>query len=248
MSIVQATTSNGLLRSLAHADYALLEPHLRRIELPVELYLHNAGRRIDKVFFPEGGIISIVAVTLEGRSCEVGLFGREGMSETAAVLGTDHSPHSAYVQVEGEGALALPVGVLSDALDSAPRLRRHLLGYCQAMMIQLSSSIAAAGLTIPQRLARWLLMCHDRIDGDELRLSHEFVGMMLGVRRAGVTVALNDLVALQLIALSRVRIKVLDRRGLEALAADSYGLAESEYARLIGRPLDKSHPTPAVAA
>ena len=247
--IDQQATSNGLLRSLAPEDYALLQPHFKRIALPVGSYLHSAGRRIEKVYFPEDGIVSIVAVTLDGRSCEVGLFGREGMSETATVLGTDYSPHSAYVQVVGSGALVLPVAVLSAALDAAPRLRRHLLCYCQAMMIQLSSSITAASLTIPQRLARWLLMCHDRIDGDELRLSHDFVGMMLGVRRASVTVALNDLEAGRLISLSRVRIVITDRAALEALAADSYGLAESEYTRLIGRTLGKTIvPPPAVAA
>lgn len=185
-------------------DYALLQPHFRRIPLPVKLQLHAAGRAIDYVYFPEDGIVSIVAVTLDGKSCEVGLFGREGMSETATVLGTDHSPHEAYVQSAGVSGLRLPTRLLTDAFEASPTLRRHLLRYVQAMMIQLSSSIAAAGQTIEQRLARWLLMCDDRIDGKEVPLTHEFISMMLGVRRPGVTVALGHLVANKL---------VLNRRG-----------------------------------
>jgi CRP-like cAMP-binding protein len=161
------------------------------------------------------------------------------MSETATVLGTDHSPHEAYVQSAGVSGLRLPTQILNDAFEQSPTLRRHLLRYVQAMMIQLSSSITAAGQTIEQRLARWLLMCSDRIDGNEVPLTHEFISMMLGVRRPGVTVAVEQLVTNRLIANRRGIIVVEDRAGLQRLAGGSYGLAETEYERLVGRPLKK---------
>ena len=216
------------------ADYALLEPHFHRIELPVRLQLHAAARRIDKVYFPEDGIVSIVAVTLDGKPCEVGLFGREGMSETATVMGTDHSPDEAYVQAPGISAMKLSTKVLDEAMAFSPTLRLHLLKYVQAMVIQLSTSIAAGGQTIEQRLARWLLMCHDRVDDNDIPLTHEFIGMMLGVRRAGVTGAMNHLSEHRLITRRRGTIRIDDRPGLEHLAAGGYGLAEAEYQRLVG--------------
>jgi CRP-like cAMP-binding protein len=240
MSISQATTGNILLHTMAAADYQLLERHLERIDLPVRLPLHAAGQKIDHVYFPEDGIVSIVAVTLDGKHCEVGLFGREGMSETATVMGTDHSPHEAYVQAKGISALKLPTIVLNRAMTKSGTMRLHLLKYVQSMMIQLSSSIAAAGQTIEQRLARWLLMCHDRVEGNELPLTHEFISMMLGIRRAGVTVTLAELSGRQLIATSRGVITVNDRPGLELLAAGGYGLAEAEYERLVGVALRRA--------
>jgi CRP-like cAMP-binding protein len=248
MSVAQSSTLNILLQTMSADDYALLEPHFKRIPLPVRLQLHAAGRAIDHVYFPEHGIVSIVAVTLEGGSCEVGLFGREGMSETATVLGTDHSPHEAYVQSAGMSGLRLPTAVLNEAFDSSKTLRRHLLRYVQAMMIQLSSSIVAAGQTIEQRLARWLLMCDDRIDGNEIPLTQEFMSMMLGVRRPGVTMAIEHLVKLHLIAKRRGVVVIRDRAGLKALADGGYGLAEAEYERLIGKPLSQNARTAAFIA
>jgi CRP-like cAMP-binding protein len=248
MSVPQSSTRNILLRAMSPDDYAHLEPHFKRIPLPVRLQLHAAGRAIEHVYFPEDGIVSIVAVTLDGKSCEVGLFGREGMSETATVLGTDHSPHEAYVQSAGMSGLRLSTAVLNDAFEQSTTLRRHLLRYVQAMMIQLSSSIAAAGQTIEQRLGRWLLMCDDRIDGNEVALTQEFMSMMLGVRRPGVTMAIDHLVQHDLIAKRRGIVVIRDRAGLQALADGGYGLAEAEYERLIGKPLSQNARVPAFIA
>ncbi len=237
MRYAQTEVGNILLNTMAAPDYALLEPHFQRIALPVRLQLHEAGCKIEKIYFPEDGIVSIVAVTLDGKQCEVGLFGREGMSETATVMGTDHSPHEAYVQIEGTSSLTLATSVLDEAMARSSTLRLHLLKYVQAMVIQISTSIAAAGQTIEQRLARWLLMCHDRVNGDTIQLTHEFMAMMLNVRRAGVTIALNDLAERQFIITGRGKVIIIDRLGLERLAAGSYGLAETEYTRLVRAPL-----------
>lgn len=231
---------------MAAADYALIEHNLRRIELPVRFQLHKAGMTIDEMYFPEGGVVSIVAATHDGKACEVGLFGREGMSETATVMGTDCSPHEAYVQVTGTSALKLSTAVMNNALAKSSTMRLHLLKYVQAMMVQLSTSIAASGQTIDQRLARWLLMCHDRRDDDFLPLTQEFIAMMLGVRRAGVTEAIAMLSNDGLVTQRRGAITINNRKGLEQLAAGGYGLAEAEYERLLGVVLRRnphaSHP------
>lgn len=244
MAIAQASIGNILLRTMLPDDFALIAPQLTRIPLPVRLQLHEAGRTVERVYFPEGGTVSIVAVALDGTPREVGLFGREGMSETATVLGTDHSPHEAYVQVAGTSGLSLPTPVLNAAFEDSRTLRRHLLRYVQAMMIQLSSSIAAAGQTVEQRLARWLLMCHDRADGDEFALTHEFIAMMLGIRRAGVTEAMTALNDSGIVGRRRGVVVMRDRAALERIAASAYGLAEAEYERLIGERLRRA-PGPA---
>ncbi|CAN5137607.1 Crp/Fnr family transcriptional regulator [soil metagenome] len=240
MKIPQATIGNILLKTMSFDDYALIEAHLLRIVLPVRLQLHEAAQKIETVYFPESGIVSIVAVTLDGKQCEVGLFGREGMSETATVMGTDHSPHEAYVQAAGLSALKLPTSILQQAMTKSSTMRLHLLKYVQAMIIQLSGSIAAAGQTIEQRLARWLLMCHDRVDDDKIPLTQDFIAMMLGVRRPGVTVAMGHLHARHFITQKRGLIVIDDRAGLEELASGGYGLAEAEYQRLVGVALRRS--------
>ncbi|MDB5714197.1 MAG: Crp/Fnr family transcriptional regulator [Sphingomonadales bacterium] len=239
MPVPQSSTRNTLLKAMSADDYAHLEPHFVRIQLPIKLQLHAAGHAIQHVYFPEGGIVSIVAVGLDGKPCEVGLFGREGMSETATVLGTDHSPHEVYVQSPGVSGLRLPTAVLNEAFEKSLTLRRHLLHYVQAMMIQLSTSVASAGHTIEQRLARWLLMCDDRIDGNEIPLTHDFISMMLGVRRPGVTEALSRLQRRHLITKRRGIIVIQDRQKLQEMASGGYGLAEAEYERLIGAPLSQ---------
>ncbi|WP_226895853.1 Crp/Fnr family transcriptional regulator [Polymorphobacter sp. PAMC 29334] len=240
MALQQTSVRNTLLATMAASDFSLLEPYLQRIPLPVRMQLHVAGQKIEQVYFPEDGIISIVAITLDGDECEVGVFGREGMSETATVLGTDHSPHAAYVQSAGVSGLKLPSAVLTTAFEKSSTLRRHLLRYVQAMVIQLSSSITAAGQSIEQRLARWILMCHDRVDDDDIPLTHEFVAMMLGVRRSSVTEAMIALAGSGMIETRRGIIIVRDRRGLETTAAGGYGLAEHEYKRLIGVALRRT--------
>lgn len=248
MPVSQNSVGNTLLKTMLASDYALLEPHFVRIALPVKLQLHEAGCSIEYVYFPEGGIVSIVSLTLDGKPCEVGFFGREGMSETATVLGTDHSPHEAYVQSAGLSGLRIPEHALNRAFEQSPTLRRHLLRYVQAMMIQLSSSIAAAGQTIEQRLARWLLMCNDRLDGDEVPLTHDFISMMLGVRRSGVTESLDHLEKQGFISKRRGVIVISDRERLKDLAGSGYGLAEAEYERLIGAPISQSVGLPTASA
>ena len=227
--------ANVILRKLSLSDRALLQPHLQRVSLDMKQVLAAADQRIEHVYFMEGGIASITSVSKENGRTEVGIFGREGFSSTAVLLGADRSPLETFIQVDGSTALRIEADRLVDIVDSSATLRRDLLRFVQVMLVQSSqSSTANARYQIEARLARWLLMCHDRNDSDEIALTHEFMAMMIGAQRSGVTVALHVLEGTGSIRSKRGRVVIRDRDRLEELAGDSYGPAEAEYRRLIG--------------
>jgi CRP-like cAMP-binding protein len=195
---------------------------------------------IEHVCFLEEGIASVVATTRQGRRIEAGIIGREGLTGIPILLDTDRTPHECFIQTAGEG-LRIRAEDLRRAMVASPSLQKHLLRFVQAFMVQMGQTALANGsYALEQRLARWLLMCHDRVDGDDLSTTHEFLSLMLGVRRAGVTVALQALEDRGAISPKWRRITVLDRAKLEGMAGDSYGVPEGEYARLIGLPLCRS--------
>jgi CRP-like cAMP-binding protein len=225
---------NRLLRTLSGDDLALLKPHLEFMSLERGDVLIQPNQPIAHVFFPEGSIGSVVANTPEGRRIEVGIFGREGMSGTAVLLGTDRTPHETFIQVPGS-ALRIGTADLRRVIRESPSLHEHLLRYVQAFQVQVSQTALSHGsYTIEERLARWLLMCHDRLDGDDLPLIHEFLSLMLGVQRSGVTAALQSLEAGGMIRAQRGLITITDRAKLEEVAGGSYGISEAEHRRLIG--------------
>jgi CRP-like cAMP-binding protein len=224
---------NSLLQRLSPGDLALLEPHWERQELPIRRDFERPNRPVQAVYFIEAGICSVVAGA-NGQKVEVGIIGREGMTGQIVVMGNDRSPNESYMQVAGEG-LRLASTALRDAMNESETLRQMLLRYVQTFTMQASyTALANARGSIEERLARWLLMAHDRIEGDELPLNHEFLALMLGVRRAGVTVALHELASASLIGTKRNCITVLDREGLEETANGLYGTPEAEYKRLMG--------------
>jgi CRP-like cAMP-binding protein len=225
---------NQLLNALEPGDFALLEPHLKPLPLPAREVLEKPKTPIEMVYFIEAGIASVVAVSRGGRRIEVGIVGREGMTGMTVVMGNTSSPHETYIQVAGSG-LGIRADALRKAMSASVALRDMLLHYAQAFMIQTAHTALANGhAKLEERLARWLLMAHDRLDGDAMPLVHEFLALILGVRRAGVTVAINELEAEGVIRAERGRITVIDRQGLEELADGSYGVPEAEYKRLIG--------------
>jgi len=228
---------NRLLLALPVEDFHSLDPHLERVRLPVDTCLVEPNAPVEHVYFLNEGIASVVAATDQGRRIEVGMIGPEGMTGPCVLLGTDRSPHACFVQMPGAG-LRIRTDALRRAAAASAPLHRHLLRFVHAFMVQMGQTALANGShVLEQRLARWLLMCHDRVDGDDLTITHEFLSLMLGVRRAGVTEALRTLEDGGAIATKRGRVTVLDRAGLEAVAGDSYGLCEAEYTRLIGLPL-----------
>ena len=185
------------------------------------------------VVFPESGIVSVVARGSGRKQLEVGIIGREGMTGLIVVMGNDRSPHSTYVQVSGEGQ-RIAAEDLREAMRKSSSLRDTMLRYAQVFMIQATHTALSNGSAkLEERLARWLLMAHDRCDGDELPLVHEFLALMLGVRRPGVTVAIHAIEKAGVIEASRGVIRVVDRKGLEEIANGSYGVPETEYNRLM---------------
>jgi|tagenome__1003787_1003787.scaffolds.fasta_scaffold20799309_2 CRP-like cAMP-binding protein len=233
VQLQQAVVRNRLLSGVSPENFGLLQPHLEPVALDLRQWLIEAGEPIQHVYFPEHGIVSIIADTSEGR-IEVGLIGPEGMAGLPVVLGIDRSPHGYMVQAAGE-ALRIPAQDLRAALQHSPSLHAGFLRYAHALMVQTAeTAYANAGFTIEARLSRWILMTDDRLNRDELPLTHDFLSMMLGVRRPGVTIAVQSLEGNRLIRAARGRITVLDRTGLEGVADSAYGASEAEYARVMG--------------
>jgi CRP-like cAMP-binding protein len=228
-----ASSHNQLLASLSKDDFALLEPGLKPVTLGLRKHLETPNKRIDAVYFPESGFASVVAFQ-RGKQIEVGLIGREGMTGLPIVLGDHRSPHATYIQAAGTGQ-CIPSTEFRKATKSRQSLRDALLKYVQAFGVQTThTAICNAQSRMDIRLARWLLMAHDRIGDDVLPLTHEFLSLMLAVRRPGVTDALNALRTQKLISYERGKITVRDRKGMERMAGEAYGVPEGEYRRLIG--------------
>jgi CRP-like cAMP-binding protein len=215
-------SSNRILSRLSAADLALLEPHLEPVDLPVHRPLEHRNRRIDHVYFIEAGFASVVANGAGKPSIEVGIIGREGMTGLAVVMGEQRASHATYVQAAGKGQ-RIRADKLRAADARSNSLHRAMLRYAHAYLQQTTSTALANGRSkIEERLARWLLMAHDRIDGDRLLLTHEFLSLMLGVRRSGVTTALQALERRGLISRNRAHIHIVDRKGMETQSNGTY--------------------------
>ena len=196
--------------------------------------LVTPGQIIERCFFFESGVASVVTSTAAGKQAEVGIIGREGMVDVSAVMGGASTPLEVFIQMPGE-AYVIPTGELTAIIDDSRDFRRLLLGFAHSFLIQVShTALATVTLTIEDRLARWLLMSCDRSEHETFPITHEFLSLMLGVRRAGVTDALNKLAGVGLIATSRGQITILNRAALEERAGDSYGIPEGNYRDLVG--------------
>ncbi len=235
-------TTNILLDALSGDDLALLKPHLSREQLHREQVLVALGKPIETVWFPEGGVTSVVMMTADHGRTEVGIFGRDGFAGVPLLLGADTSPHEIFVQVNGHSGLRIEAAEFLAVMDRSATLRTILLRYVQTFLVQTAqSAVSNAHQRIEARLARWLLMCHDRHDSDEIPLTHEFMAMMIAAERSGVTVSLHVLEGAGMIRSTRGRVRILDRHKLEELAGDGYGQPEAEYRKLIG-PFGKDGP------
>jgi CRP-like cAMP-binding protein len=229
----QISIGNRLLASLSSEDIATLQPHLEPVPLAVRQVLIEPNTAIEHIYFPEAGMASVTNNSSGGK-IEVGVVGREGMVGLPIVLGIDQTPYEHFMQIAGHG-WRIAVQDLEQAMAQSSSLHRQLLRFAQASHVQASeTAFANANSDVEARLARWLLMCHDRVEGSDIPLTHEFIAMMLGVRRPGVTVALHVLEGMQIIRSKRGVITVLDREKLEELADEAYGLSEAEYTRLMG--------------
>lgn len=207
--------------------------HLEQVELRMGEIISQPDEAIEYVYFPQSGTISIVALMEDGSQAEVGVIGSEGIYGLPVVLGTDSSPFQAVVQIPGH-ALRLKARVLREELKDCGGFQKSLLLYAQAFFIQTAATAACnRAHRLDKRLARWLLMTQDRARVDDLQLTHDFISTMLGVRRAGVSVAANKLQAEGFINYSRGNIHILDRKGLEGFSCECYEVVRKEFARLL---------------
>jgi CRP-like cAMP-binding protein len=234
----QSSIRNRLITAMSPDDFSLLQSNLEPVSLTLGQIIVEPHKLIEHVYFPENALGSVVAITPKNERVEVAHIGKEGMSGKAVAYGLDRSPNLTLIQVAGP-ALRVPSRVLLGALDSSASLRDLISRYSYVSMVQISHTALANGrFRINERLARWLLMCHDRLDGDDLAITHEYLALMLGVRRAGVTEAVQIIEGVGIIKAVRGRIRIVDRLALEDLAGECYGVPEAEYARLIGPKAD----------
>lgn len=225
---------NELLRRMCPADIALLKPHMHRQVLGLRTQLETANAPIKTVYFFESGIGSVVAKLRTDVDAEVGIIGFEGMTGSALVMGDDRPAHDCYIQLDAE-VFSIDVVSFTSVLSESPTLRAFLLRYVHYFHLQASfTGLINARLKLENRLARWLVMCSDRVDGERLAITHEFLSVMLGARRPGVTVGLQTLEGRGLIRSNRGEVIIRDRAGLIKMANGSYGKPEAEYARLVG--------------
>ena len=232
------TYGNHILAALPPSELALLRPHLTRTRVVNSQTLHEPGERVDQVFFFDSGFASVVAIADNANNTvEVGLIGWESM----VGLGLALNPASiafnrAMVQMPGV-VHRMPATALTSCMEQAPVLRGLLLQMLEVMYAQVTQTAACNSRhTLAQRCARWLLLAHDRVDGDELHLTQEFLSIMLAVRRAGVTMAVQALQGAGLVQARRGRILVQDRAGLEAASCQCYARVSSFAAALRASP------------
>lgn len=225
---------NRLLALLPREDFALLAPHLAPVELRRGQILVEADQAIETAWFLESGIGSVIAVSPEGHRVEAAVFGRDAVAPAPLVLGADRTPYQMIVKIAGHGH-SISATALEAALDASPAIRRLFGRYVQTLQTQSSyTALSNAIHHVDERCARWLLMVHDRVDGDDIPITHEFLSLMLAVRRPSVTTALHVLEGKGLIRAERGWITIRNRAALEDFAGDAYGKSENEYKRLIG--------------
>jgi len=222
----RAPAANSMLAALPRKQYQRLLTGLESVALTFGEVLHEPGERIQHVYFPSDSLVSLLTLVEGHLALEVGMVGSEGMVGVPLYLGTDVSPVRALVQGAG-AAMRMKSARFSEEIRKSPQLQRELSRYTRALMAQITQTAACNRFHVVEaRLARWLLMTRDRVRTDEFRLTHAFLGHMLGVRRVGVTTAARALQKRKLIAYSRGKISILDHRRLERAACSCYKLVK----------------------
>ena len=224
---------NQLLASLPRGDYARLHAHLQPVHLALGVGVHDSAEPQRCVQFPTTAVISLLCTMKTGATVVMGLVGKEGAVGIATFLGGRSMPNRALVQIAGE-SLRLEADLLQQEFSRAGALQRLLLRYTQALIAQISQTAVCNRIHFePARLARGLLECHDRVQGDELPMTQEHLAIMLGGRRESVSVAACHLQDAGWIRYARGHIRILDRHGLESVACECYGVVRDEFDRLL---------------
>ncbi|MFS2152668.1 Crp/Fnr family transcriptional regulator [Rhizobium sp. Rhizsp42] len=230
----KAQMSNRILRSLSDQDFKLLAPYLEEVEMPSRFPIARPDTLLEYVYFPDSGIGAVISVLPDGKKAEAGMFGSEGFVPTSTVIGDTVVPYLIEMQVAGRG-YRISVDRMREATERSATLQIPFIKFMHVFAVQVSyTALANAKFRVEKRLARWILMCHDRVKADVLEITHEYIAFLLGIRRPSVTTALHILEGHRLIRSNRGTIVVVNRGGLERFAAGCYGLPEREFERLLG--------------
>ncbi len=229
---IQKSYNNRILASLAATDLDRLIPHLLPVNLPMNQPLHSPSQTSGNVYFLETGVCSIVAAMEDGTTVEVGVIGRDGFVGMAAALGTSHLPNRCFMQIPGHG-FYVKSQILTQQMQESRPLHLCLLRSVQGLLVQTAQTAACNRVhELHERLARWLLMCFDRVQLDEVPITQEFLAMMLGTRRSTVTVAAGILQKAGLIGFARGHVTIKNHAGLIEAACECYQVVHDEYVRL----------------
>lgn len=224
---------NHLLTALPKDVQARLTPHLKLVTLPLGEVIHEAGDTVRHVYFPIDSIISRLYVMEDGSSAEIAVVGNEGVLGVALFMGGEQTPNRAVVQSAGT-AYKLSGRKLKEEFDRHEALMFLLLRYTQSLMTQMSqTAVCNRHHSIDQQLCRWILLSLDRLESNQVKMTHELIANMLGVRREGVSAAASKLQKLGLIKYSRGCITVLDRPHLEKICCECYSVVKKETDRLL---------------
>lgn len=227
----QTSTENQLLCSFTAEELTRLRPSMQRTTLSLGEVLYDAGGRLDYLYFPTTCVVSWLSTTRDGSTAEIALVGNDGVLGVSFLLGVGTTPHRAVVQMGGN-AMKVPARVIQAEFKRGGELQRTLLRYTHSLITQIAQTAVCNRLhCVEQRLCRWLLLCHDRVNRSEIFMTQEYIANMLGGRRESVTVAAGRLQDAGLIHYSRGHIKILDRKGLESIVCECYQMVEDELAR-----------------
>lgn len=231
---------NFLIASLPIRDFERVLPQLELTSLSLGQVMHESGATMDYVYFPTTSIVSLLYIMENGSTAEIGVVGNDGILGIELFMGGETTTNRAIVQSAGQ-ALRMRASKLKTEFTLGGPFQKLLLRYTQALIAQISQTAVCNRLhSVEQQLCRWLLLSHDRLDSDKLVMTHDLISNMLGVRREGVTLAAQKLVAKKLIKSVRGTMTIIDRPGLEHAVCECYKVVNDEYNRLLGRGISRT--------
>ncbi len=231
---------NYLLASMSAKDFATIESKLEPVSLELGEVLYESGEEAKYLYFPTTATISMLYVMENGATIEVGMVGNDGVVGIALFMGGSSTPSRAVIHNAGN-AFRMTAKQVRKEFERGNLFQQLLLRFTQALITQIAQNAVCNRLhTVDKQLCRWLLFSHDRLESDDLLMTHDLVASMLGVRREAVSLALKKLVKRDLIGSSRGRISIIDRQGLESIACECYAIVSREYNRLLGRGISRT--------
>jgi CRP-like cAMP-binding protein len=230
------SSQNRLLGAFEPASLARIEPYFEQVDLRLGTVVCEAGGVLNHAYFPTGAVLSLLTVLDSGAAIETANIGREGAFGLFAAMYSRTSFNRCLVQLEG-GLLRVPINVLQKEFERGPHIRNLFVSYSETLLAQIQQTVACNSMhSTQERMARWLLMMHDRADSKELAYTHEFLAAMMGVSRKSVTLAAQALRRAGLITYRQRKMQVLDRPGLEAAACECYSAVIQRFAEFLKPP------------